>query len=118
MSTVNQDELKVIKVLKFTGKESEWDHWSEKFIALARARGFAGILLGTEQAPNADKEIDRKKSDGSYESTDAERKDSGKQMAMHTSTCSCHVRSYLMTWSPWQKQKNSQMDVQEMHGRD
>ena len=46
MSTVNQDELNAIKVLKFTGKESEWDHWSEKFIALARARGFAGILLG------------------------------------------------------------------------
>ena len=33
MSTVNQDELKAIKVLKFTGKESEWDHWSEKFVA-------------------------------------------------------------------------------------
>ena len=32
MSTVNQDELKAIKVLKFTGKESEWDHWSEKLI--------------------------------------------------------------------------------------
>ena len=75
MSTVNQDELKAIKVLKFTGKESEWDRWSEKFIALARARGFAGILLGTEQAPNADEEIDRKKSDGSYELTDAERKE-------------------------------------------
>ena len=74
MSTVNQDELKAIKVLKFTGKESEWDHWSEKFVALARARGFAGILLGTEQAPNADEEIDRKKSDGSYELTDDERK--------------------------------------------
>ena len=51
MSTVNQDELKAIKVLKFEGKESEWERWSEKFIALARARGFAGILLGTEQAP-------------------------------------------------------------------
>ena len=50
--------------------------------------------------------------------TEKKRKDSGKQMAMHTSTCSCHVRSYLMTWSPWQKQKNSQMDAQEMHGRD
>ena len=74
MSTVNQDELKAIKVLKFSGKESEWDHWYENFIALARARGFAGILLGTEQAPNADEEIDRKKSDGSYELTDAERK--------------------------------------------
>ena len=122
MSTVNQDELKAIKVLKFTGKESEWDHWSEKFIALAKARGFAGILLGTEQAANADEEIDRKKTDGSYELTEAERKenkkDSSKQMAMHTLTCSCHVKSYLMTWSPWQKLKNSQMDAQEMHGRD
>ena len=75
MSTVNQDELKAIKVLKFTGKESEWDHWSEKFIALARARGFAGILLGTEQAPNADEDIDRKKNDGGYELTEADRKE-------------------------------------------
>ena len=75
MSTVNQDELKAIKVLKFEGKESEWERWSEKFIALARARGFAGILLGTEQAPNADKDIDRKKADGCYELTDAERKE-------------------------------------------
>ena len=102
MSTVNQDELKAIKVLKFTGKESEWDRWSVKFIALARARGFAGILLGTEQAPNEDEEIDRKKTDGSFELTEAER----------------NVKSYLMTWSPWQKLKNSQMDAQEMHGRD
>ena len=70
MSTVNQDKLKAIKVLKFTGKESEWDHWSEKFIALAR--GFAGILLGTEQAPRPDEDIDKKKSDGSYELTDTE----------------------------------------------
>ena len=59
MSTVNQDELKAIKVLKFTEKESEWDHWSEKFVALARARGFAGILLGTEKAPRSD-EAERK----------------------------------------------------------
>ena len=89
MSTVNQDELKAIKVLKVTGKESEWDHWSEKFVALARARGFAGILMDTEQAPSADEDIDKKKSDDSYELTDAERKekkrkDSGRQMAMHT----------------------------------
>ena len=79
MSTVNQDELKAIKVLKFTGKESEWDHWSEKFVALARARGFADILLGTEQAPSADEQIDRKKSDGSYELTDADRKEKTKE---------------------------------------
>ena len=75
MSTVNQDKLKAIKVLMFAGKESEWDHWSEKFVALARARGFAGMLLGTEKAPRADEEIDKKKSDGSYELTEAERKE-------------------------------------------
>ena len=86
MSTVNQDELKAIKVLKFTGKESELDHCSEKLIALARARGFAGILLGTEKAPRADKEIDKKKSDGSYELTEAERKEktqAGKWQCIH-----------------------------------
>ena len=42
---------------------------------MARARGFAGILLGTEQAPSADKDINKKKSDGSYELTEAERKE-------------------------------------------
>ena len=81
MLTVNQDELKVIKVPKFTGKESEWDHWSEKFIALAIARGFAEILLGTEKPPRADKEIDKKKADGSYELTEAERKREEKTQA-------------------------------------
>ena len=75
MSTVNQDELKAIKVLKLTEKESEWDHWSENFVALARARCFARILLGTEKAPRADEEIDRKNEDHSYELTEAERKE-------------------------------------------
>ena len=75
MSTVNQDDLKAIKVLKFTGKESEWDHWSEKFVELARARGFAGILLGTERPPRSEEDIDRKKEDHRYELTEAERKE-------------------------------------------
>ena len=74
MSTGNQDELKAIKVLKFTGKESEGDHWSEKFVALDRARGFAGILLGTEKAPRAGEDIDRKDPKGNYELTENERK--------------------------------------------
>ena len=42
---------------------------------MARARGFAGILLGTEKAPRADEEIDKKKSDGCYELTEVERKE-------------------------------------------
>ena len=86
MSTVNQDELNAIKVLKFTGKECEWDHWSEKFVVLARPRGFAGILLGTEKAPRVDEEIYRKNEDHSYELTDAERKEktqAGKWQCIH-----------------------------------
>ena len=75
MSKVNQDEFKAINVQKSTGKESEWDHWSKKFVAVARERGFAGILLGTEQAPIADEDIDKKKSDGSYELTDTDGKE-------------------------------------------
>ena len=121
MSTVNQDELKAIKVLKFAGKESEWECWSEKCIALARARGFAGILLGTEQAPNADKEIDRKKTDCSYELTDAERKEK-KRLRQANGNAYINLQlSYdelpynLVSLA---KLKNSQMDAQEMHGRD
>ena len=88
MSTVNQDKLKAIKVWKFTGKESVWDHWSEKFVALARARGFAGMLLGTEQAPRAGEDIDRKKSDDSYELPDAERNERLRQ-------ANCNAYIYL-----------------------
>ena len=50
-------------------------------------RGSPGILLGREKTSRADTEIDKKKADGSYELTEAERKrrkDSGRQMAMNT----------------------------------
>ena len=119
MSTVNQDELKTTKVQKFTGKESEWDHWSEEFVALARARGFARILLGTEQAPGTDKDIDKKKSDGSYELTDADRKErlrQGNGNAYINLKLSCEELPYDLV--SLAKQQNSQMDVQEMHGKD
>ena len=47
---------------------------------------FAGILLGTEQAPRGDEDIDTKKSDGSYELTYGERKEktqAGKWQCRH-----------------------------------
>ena len=69
MSTVNQDELKAIQVLKFNRKESEWDNWSENICCFGQSKSFAGILLGTEKTPRADEEIDRKKEDDSYELT-------------------------------------------------
>ena len=42
---------------------------------MARARRFAEILLGTEKAARTDEEIDKKKADGSYELTYADRKE-------------------------------------------
>ena len=71
MSAVNQDEMKAIKVPKFTGKESEWDHWSDKFVGLARARRFQGYSWVERRHP----EQMKKKADGSYELTEAERKE-------------------------------------------
>ena len=45
-----------------------------KVYCFGKSKRFAGILLGTEQAPREDEEIDEKQADGSYELTDAERK--------------------------------------------
>ena len=47
----------------------------KSLLLLARARGFAGILLGTEKASRADEDIDIKKEDHSFELTEAERKE-------------------------------------------
>ena len=55
------DKLKAIKVLKLTGKESEWDHWSEKFVALARARGFAGYAWVQRRHPEQTKRLIKRK---------------------------------------------------------
>ena len=120
MSTGNQDELKAINVLKFTGKESEWDHWSEKFVALARASGFAGIHLDTEKVPRADKEIDSKKADGSYELTDEETKEKKRLRqangnAYRSLQLSCEELPYDLV--SLAKLMNSQMDAQDMHVR-
>ena len=61
MSTVNQDEMKTIKVLKFTGKESELDHWSETLVALARARGLQGYCWVLRRHPEQMKRLIKRK---------------------------------------------------------
>ena len=43
--------------------------------------------IGTEQAPNADEEIDRKKSDGSYELIEAERKEKKRLRQANRNAC-------------------------------
>ena len=119
MSTVNQDELKAIKILKFTGKECEWDHWSEKFVALARARGFEGYCWLQSRHPEQTKILTRRSQMAAMNKQMQKEKKRLRQAngnAYINLQLSCE--NYLMTWSPWQKQKNSQMNGQEMHGKD
>ena len=73
MSIVNQDELKAIKVLKVTSKASEWDHWSEKFVALARARGLQGYSWVQRRHPEQMKRLIERKKTFSYVLTEAEK---------------------------------------------
>ena len=120
MSTLNQDELKAIKVLKLTGKQSKWDNWSEKFIALARARGFAGILLGTEKAQRADEVTNRKKADGNYELTDKDRKE---KKRLRQANGNAYIKLQLsceeLPYDHVSLAKTEVLleDAQEMHGR-
>ena len=58
-----------------------------KVCCFGQSKIFCRDIVDTEKAPKADEDIDKKKADGSYELTEAERKrrkDSGRQMAMHT----------------------------------
>ena len=55
-----------------------------KVCFFGQSKRFCRDTFVTEEAPRADTEIDRKKTDGNYVLTDEERKDSGKQMVMLT----------------------------------
>ena len=64
---------------------------------MARARGFAQTLLGTEETPRADEDIDRKKTDGKYVLTEEEGKENtqaGKDNAYINLQFSCEELRY------------------------
>ena len=87
---------------------------------MARARGFTGICLGTQKAPRADEDIDRKKADESYDLTEEERKEKKRLRQANGNAyinlqLSCEELPYDLV--SLEKQKNSQLDAQEMHGR-
>lgn len=44
-------DLKTIRVIDFDGKPSNWEGWSEKFLARAKRKGYKKLLLGTERVP-------------------------------------------------------------------
>ena len=38
-------EEKSIRIIEFSGKQSDWDGWSEKFLAKAEHKGYKKLLL-------------------------------------------------------------------------
>ena len=47
-------ELKIIRVLEFNGKTSNWDGWSEKFMVRGMRKGCEKLLQGKEKIPTND----------------------------------------------------------------
>ena len=44
-------DIKRFSVVEFSGKGSDWDPWSEKFLARAKRKGWKDYLLGVKSVP-------------------------------------------------------------------
>ena len=63
------EELKIGKIITFSGKKVEWPLWSEKFLARANRKGYKSVLVGTDIVPDdhadlsleTNKEVKRRK---------------------------------------------------------
>ena len=47
-------ELKSIRVLEFSGKTTDWEGWSEKFLARGKRAGYKHLLTGKETIPTVE----------------------------------------------------------------
>ena len=57
------DEIKAIRVLPFSGLQSDWDEWSEKYQGIAAERGDLQVMLGTGLVPSDALDIGQKVGD-------------------------------------------------------
>ena len=55
-----KDEIKAIRVLPFSGQQSDWDRWSKKYQGITAERGYLQVMLGTEHVPSDSLDIDQK----------------------------------------------------------
>ena len=44
-------DLKSIRVIEFSGRTTDWEGWSEKFLARAKRKGYKKLLVGKETVP-------------------------------------------------------------------
>ena len=52
MVTETKDEVKVIRVLPFSGLQSDCDEWSEKYQGIAAERGYLQVMSGHDNVPS------------------------------------------------------------------
>ena len=55
-----KDEIKAIRVLPFSGLQSDQDEWSKKYQGIAAERGYLQVMLGNEHVPSDSLYIDQK----------------------------------------------------------
>ena len=48
------NQLKSIRVLEFSGKTTDWEGWSEKFLAHGKRAGYKNLLTGKETIPTVE----------------------------------------------------------------
>ncbi len=44
-------EEKSVRIIEFSGKQLDWDGWSQNFLARAKRRGYKGLLLWKDKVP-------------------------------------------------------------------
>jgi hypothetical protein len=54
----DNDLAKSLKVVSFDGSAEKWPAWSDKFKAIAKRRGYHGVLIGRETVPAEDDVLD------------------------------------------------------------
>ena len=59
MATETSDEIKAIRILPFSGKQEDWDEWSQKYLSISAERGYAEVMLGTVVPPADGVDINR-----------------------------------------------------------
>ena len=49
------NEEKSIRIIEFSGKKTDWDSWSEKFLSRGKQKGYKKLLVSTGTTPGVDK---------------------------------------------------------------
>ena len=52
MAIETKEEIKAIRVLPFSGLQSDWDEWSEKYQGIAAERRYLQVMLDNELVPS------------------------------------------------------------------